>query len=997
MERRTRHVMAAACAPAAALWLFTGVLRGQQNGPQAPVFRTGVDLVAVDVGVFDRQGHPVRGLGAKDFTVTVGGQVRRVVSAEFVDVTSTRTAGVPSADPSAISSNDGVGLGRLFVFVVDQNTLEPGNVRHIARAAGRFFSGLTFVDRSALMLMPAGPNVNFTWAHDRVRDALGKVVGQAAPNTWEFGSLSEARDIANRNMIALRTAGQRECGGSMSASTGFEGFSTPASGGGGSSPAGPSQPAGGAPQGGGGGGQGGTGGPSSSGGTSGGSAGGSATPRGGRSTGFGMDSCTRDLQMRAEWTWRNAQMTSLSSIGSFRQALSMLERVPGDKTVVLISGGWPLDEREQNTLLSTVADEAAAARATLFTLVVPVSTSSANLRRASVTPANDHWLQAWPLETLASMTGGGSFRVDVGAESAFERMSRELAGYYRIGIEREPGDADGKSRRMKVQVARGGTTVRARDLFDGRRFEDRNWSARLASAIESPIPATGIGLRVTSYLAADTDDATHLKLVLAGEATRVEPGDAEFQLVVQDLEGRKLLTGDKPLGQPTGDGLSFSANLALSPGSYIIRVAVIDGTGRVGSVDHRVDVRPVKLGPVAAMGPVLIRVPSGPDAQPRIAMNAVRQDERLALQIDLEGEEKAADVVFQIAGTADGPALIEAPATLTPGSRTGTFLAQAVADMRVLPPGTYVARAQIKTAGSDLGVMRRDFQVLEAPPAVLADASVARPAVVRAAARPTARSVVTLPRFTVDDVLAPAVLGAFLERVAARPDATAAPVRDVVERARTSGVSGLDVPESLAADSAVASFLRGLSLLANKQLQPASEAFRAAMRASSDFYPAMVYLGACYAAGGNDKEAAGAWRTALIKEGDTLPVYTILADALLRQEKGQLALQTLDSARTRWPADEGLKRRFVVAALMAGEYADGLMTLDELIAGNAEDEPALAAGLLALYEAFENDRPIEDADKDRARMARLADAYRARGGPSVALIDTWLAAAAKKD
>ena len=63
------------------------------------------------------------------------------------------------------------------------------------------------------------------------------------------------------------------------------------------------------------------------------------------------------------------------------------------------------------------------------------------------------------------------------------------------------------------------------------------------------------------------------------------------------------------------------------------------------------------------------------------------------------------------------------------------------------------------------------------------------------------------------------------------------------------------------------------------------------MRASADFYPAMIYLGACYAAGGNDKEATGAWRTALIKEGDALPLHTLLADALLRQDNGELALE----------------------------------------------------------------------------------------------------------
>ena len=42
-------------------------------------------------------------------------------------------------------------------------------------------------------------------------------------------------------------------------------------------------------------------------------------------------------------------MTSLASLGSLRYALAALERVRGDKTVILLSGGWPLEEREQHS------------------------------------------------------------------------------------------------------------------------------------------------------------------------------------------------------------------------------------------------------------------------------------------------------------------------------------------------------------------------------------------------------------------------------------------------------------------------------------------------------------------------------------------------------------------------------------------------------------------------------------------------------------------------
>ena len=382
-------------------------------------------------------------------------------------------------------------------------------------------------------------------------------------------------------------------------------------------------------------------------------------------------------------------------------------------------------------------------------------------------------------------------------------------------------------------------------------------------------------------------------------------------------------------------------------------------------------------------------------------MDTVTQDERLAIQIDLDGDRSRLDtttVEFDVASSADGPALLHSNATMVVG-RSGTVLAQGVSDMRMLPPGSYFARARVKNDGDVIGDLRRPFTLKAAAivDTAAAGAATGDATIVGhlAPARTAARLVATVPRFTVDNVLAPDVLGSFLDRVAARPDASSPMIRDLVRDAR-SNISQLYISDVLAAQSPVAAFLKGLSLLSQNKLELAAGSFRSAMRASADFYPAMVYLGACYAAGGNDKEASGAWRTALIKEGDALPLHTLLADALIRQDKGELALETLDKARSRWPADDGVKRRFVLAAMLAGEFADGLQTLDDLVARKADDETSLTAGLLILYEAFRTSKPIESEAKDRERMYRLADAYRARGGPALALIDTWLAAAGAK-
>ena len=53
---------------------------------QGPTFRTGIDLVAVDVAVVDRRGRPIEDLHAAEFSVKIDGEVRRVVSAELVKV-----------------------------------------------------------------------------------------------------------------------------------------------------------------------------------------------------------------------------------------------------------------------------------------------------------------------------------------------------------------------------------------------------------------------------------------------------------------------------------------------------------------------------------------------------------------------------------------------------------------------------------------------------------------------------------------------------------------------------------------------------------------------------------------------------------------------------------------------------------------------------------------------------------------------------------------------
>src|ERR1700676_4079389 len=70
--------------------LTSAALGGQQQfapPPQTPVFRTGVNLVLVDVVVRDKTGAVVKGLTANDFELLEDGKRQQILTFAFEDIT----------------------------------------------------------------------------------------------------------------------------------------------------------------------------------------------------------------------------------------------------------------------------------------------------------------------------------------------------------------------------------------------------------------------------------------------------------------------------------------------------------------------------------------------------------------------------------------------------------------------------------------------------------------------------------------------------------------------------------------------------------------------------------------------------------------------------------------------------------------------------------------------------------------------------------------------
>jgi VWFA-related protein len=186
-----------------------------QSAGQTPtlMFRSSVDIVAVDVQVVGREGVPVLGLGIDDFAVTVNGHPRRIVSVDFIkkDPLPPPEGGgpdLPIRTPGYLPPGT-----RVFVLAVDTSSFTTSNVRPAVQAAQRFVAQLQPDDVVALYVFPfEEPVLDVTHDHRLVSRALERVTGDYQPFTGMFDlTLDEVIDITANDSTVLARVAAREC------------------------------------------------------------------------------------------------------------------------------------------------------------------------------------------------------------------------------------------------------------------------------------------------------------------------------------------------------------------------------------------------------------------------------------------------------------------------------------------------------------------------------------------------------------------------------------------------------------------------------------------------------------------------------------------------------------------------------------------------------------------------------------------------------------------
>jgi len=611
-----------------------------------PTFRSGVDLVTVDAAVLDGDGRPVAGLRAEDFRIEVDGRPRRIVSAQFVDLSESIDASPPSA--AHFSSNAGAGDGRIVVIAVDDTHIRRLEGRRALEAASKFIDVLPATDRVGVIALTT--ETAFTLTRDRraLRQRITGMLGHGDLSSGQFNlGISEALEIADGGRARLADAVLRECGRSLTEYVSTARAADDAS---------------------------------------------------------GRDSCPEQLEQQSRALAQQAHAQARTSLAALEALIARLKDLPGPKTIVLLSEGMIVDPRRVD--LSRLAAGAQAARVTIYSLLLDIPLFDATQERVSPSADRDRQVREDGVDRVAGAARGAVFR-QVGSDAApLARITRELSGHYLLAFEASEGDRDARAHRIRVTMAGGRQLVRARTHFTVPATTPPARGAQLSALLRALSPVTELPLRVATYTYAEPARRA-LRVVISAEAGNGSDGvGAWLGFVLVDAAG--IIAATATVESRSGQ---YAFSCVVPEGRYTLRAAAIDAMGLQGSVERVFAARLAGTTELRFGDLMLAPVPATP-ASPLSPIVDRATGDALVAYVEFQATDatRSAPVRVVIARGPSEPPLFTVIADVS--IRTdGWAAARTTIPIGDLPPGAYLARAQIDVAGAPAGGISRPFTI----------------------------------------------------------------------------------------------------------------------------------------------------------------------------------------------------------------------------------------------------------------------------------------------
>jgi VWFA-related protein len=380
------------------LVLAAGSLSASEQSPPQTTFRSGVDLVLLDVTVLDKDGRQISDLQARDFSIEVGGKKRALVAAQFVQsgkrdavaasgsAPANAATGTPPAFTNAVATL--ASEARTIFVVVDVENIRSGEGRGAMETLAEYFETLPPTDQIGFISLPSGtPSLEPTTDRAAVKSVLSRTVGLSGQVRSCDPTFGEAAAFAADDYRALPAYGERAAGLAC----------------------GP------------------------------------------------IDA--RSRLNAAIPAYRQHTLNLLRNVASFAGGLS--ER-PGRRSIILVSEGLYSDDKLVTEIAKFgEALERARVVIHAIHLDFPFGEAVVKGSISQSRKIDDEY-GLGAMADVAIAAGGEAIRAVSRATPALRRIDAALSGSYVLAFERAAGDTDGKRLSVKINVNRSGADVRAR-------------------------------------------------------------------------------------------------------------------------------------------------------------------------------------------------------------------------------------------------------------------------------------------------------------------------------------------------------------------------------------------------------------------------------------------------------------------------------------------------------------------------------------------------------
>jgi VWFA-related protein len=566
------RIPATLAALAALLLSATSILFGQQPPrPQpAPVFRSGVNLVLIDVAVRDRTGANVRGLTANDFELLEDGVRQQIVTFAYEEiaesaqpvvtvptlsaVATARSHSPTSAQVAAkgIEPNDGtpaqpltpedVAGHRLITLVFDTSSMQPEDIQKAVDSAMKWVDGqMTSADLVAVASIGSSLEVltDFTSNREQLHSVLAAFSGGDsrvfAPVDSSTASTDEAIANATDDTTAIDASAQE------------------------------------------------------------------------------LDTFNNDVRLRALKTIADA-----------------LQPIQQKKAIIYFSSGMQRTGTDNQVELRAAVNAAVRANTAIYPVdsrglqaIVPGGSarqaSRAGLSSFSGRAVADQFAQLAAqqetLTTLAADTGGTAFTDTNDFGEAFTRVVKDISSYYILGFASTNRNKDGRFRRITVRLRnKTGVKIEAREGY----YADRDFTHTakgdreilLQEQLMTQIPATDVALFVVAGWFRVAPDKYYVPVSVAVPGSAIPLSKDKVTLdvagTIRDERGAPVGRMRDTLTVPPAstDTLAsrqilYQTGISLPPGRFSLKVVVRENTtGLMGTFETAIVVPELKQQPV---------------------------------------------------------------------------------------------------------------------------------------------------------------------------------------------------------------------------------------------------------------------------------------------------------------------------------------------------------------------------------------------------------------